>query len=131
MSHFPQANAKRRSPRVLLKGSVAAAVLAEGGERERAKLQTISINGGRLQLQHELSTGDFVEVAFQTRAGTICGMAEMLNPTQKHQSACLQPFRFIALADDDHRKLRMALDSARDRIFLDTADDQIQTPPSF
>jgi (p)ppGpp synthase/HD superfamily hydrolase len=131
MTHFPRTNANQRSPRVQLNGSVAAAVMAEGGQRARAKLQCISINGGLLQLQHELSTGDFVEIAFHTRSGAVHGMAEMLYPTRKFQSACLQPFRFIALADDDHRKLRMALDSALDRSFLDPVSEQIQTPPGF
>jgi hypothetical protein len=82
-------------------------------------------------LQQELSTGDFVEIAFHTRAGAIHGMAEMLNPTRKYQTACLQPFRFIALGDDDHRKLRMALDTALDRSFLDPVSAQLQTPPGF
>ncbi len=59
--------------------------MAEGGQRARAKLQTISITGGLLQLQHELSSGDFVEIAFHTRSGAIRGMAEMLNPTRKFQ----------------------------------------------
>jgi hypothetical protein len=102
--------------------------MAEDGQRERAKLQSISVNGGLLQLQHELSPGDFVEIAFHTREGAIRGMAEMLQPTRKYQSACLQPFRFIALGDDDHRKLRMALDSALDRRFLDPASDRLQAP---
>ncbi len=131
MTHFPQSNANQRSPRVQLYGSVAAAVLAGGGQRAPAKLQSISINGGLLQLQHELSAGDFVEIAFHTRSGAIHGMAEMLSPTRKFQSACLQPFRFIALADDDHRKLRMALDSALDRSFLGPVSEPMQTPPGF
>jgi hypothetical protein len=131
MTHFPQTNAHQRSPRVQLHGSVAAAVMAEGGQRARAKLQSISITGGLLQLQQALSTGDFVEIAFHTRAGAIHGMAEMLNPTRKFQSACLQPFRFIALGDEDHRKLRMALDSALDRSFLDPVSEQLQTPSGF
>jgi hypothetical protein len=105
--------------------------MAEGGQRARAKLQSISITGGLLQLQHELSTGDFVEIAFHTRSGAIHGMAEMLHPTRKFQSACFQPFRFIALGDEDHRKLRMALDSALDRSFLDTVSEQLKTPPAF
>ena len=66
MTHFPQSNVNQRSPRVQLFGSVTAAVMAEGGQRARAKLQTISITGGLLQLQQELSTGDFVEIAFHT-----------------------------------------------------------------
>jgi hypothetical protein len=131
MSHFPQTNPNRRSPRVQLNGSIAAAVTAQGGQRARAKLQSISFNGGLLELQHELSAGDFVEIAFHSRSGPIYGMAEMLHPTCKFQTACLQPFRFIALADDDHRKLRMALDSALDRTFLSRGSEQFQTPPKF
>src|ERR1700733_13489717 len=131
MTHFPRKNANRRSPRIQLHGSVAAAVMAEGGQRARAKLQSISINGGLLQLQQQLSTGDFVEIAFHTRSGAIHGMAEMLHPMPKFNSAFLQPFRFIALGDDDHRKLRMALDTALDRSFLDPVSEQLQTPPGF
>jgi len=131
MSHFPQTNVTRRSPRVQLNGSIAAAIMAEGGQRARAKLQSISVNGGLLQLPDELSTGDFVEIAFHTRSGTIHGMAEMLHPTRKLPSACLQPFRFVALADDDHRKLQMALDSALDRSFLDPVSEQVRTPPGL
>jgi len=127
MAHFPQADASRRAPRLLLNGSVWAAVHAQGGQQARAKLQSISITGGLLQLPRELSTGDFVEIAFHTRSGPIHGMAEMLQPTSKFQSACLQPFRFIALGDEDDRKLRMALDSALDRRFLDIAADQPAT----
>jgi hypothetical protein len=105
--------------------------MAEGGQRTRAKLQSISITGGLLQLQHELSAGDFVEIAFHTRSGAICGMAEMLHPTRKFQSACLQPFRFIALADEDERKLRMSLECAMDRSFLDPVSERPQTPKAF
>jgi hypothetical protein len=131
MTHFPQNNANRRSPRVQLYGSVAAAVLAEGGQRARAKLQSISINGGLLLLQQQLSAGDFVEIAFHTRSGAIHGMAEMLRPTRDSQTPCFQPFRFIALADDDHRKLRRALDSALDRTVPASVPQQVQAPPGF
>jgi len=127
MSHFPQTDANRRAPRIHLNGSVAAAIHSEGGERTRAKLQLLSINGGLLQLQKELSVGDFIEIAFHTRSGPIHGMAEMLPPTRKFQSACLQPFRFIALGDDDHRKLRMALESLFDRKFLESIAENLPT----
>ena len=123
MSHFPQTDANRRAPRVQLNGSIAAAIHAESGERARAKLQSLSINGGLLQLPAEMSVGDFIEIAFHTRSGPIHGMAEMLPPTRKYQSACLQPFRFIALGDDDHRKLRMALDALQDRRLLDSISE--------
>jgi len=131
MTHFPLNNSQQRSPRVKLNGSVAAAVIADGGDKARAKIQSISINGGLLQLPHELSAGDFVEIAFHTRSGSIRGMAEMLQPTRKFQSACMQPFRFIALEDDDHRKLSMALDCALDRRFLDPVSGEQQSPSGF
>jgi len=131
MTHFPHSNANQRSPRIQLNGSVGAAILADGGQRARAKLQSISITGGLLQMQQALSAGDFVEIAFHTREGSVHGMAEMLQPMRKFQSACLQPFRFIALGDDDHRKLRMALDSALDRSFLDPVTDRVKTPPGL
>ena len=131
MTHFPQNHGTQRSPRVQLNGSVAAAIRAEGGQKARGKLQTISITGGVLQLPVELSAGDFVEIAFHTRSGAVHGMAEMLQPVRKFQSACLQPFRFVALGDDDHRKLRMALDTALDRSFLDPVSDQLKSPPGL
>jgi hypothetical protein len=131
MSHFPQSNVNQRSPRVQLHGSVAAAVMAEGGERASAKLQSISVTGGLLQLQHELAAGDFVEIAFQTPSGAIHGMAEMLHPARKFQSVCYQAFRFIALGDEDHERLRQALDSALDRGFLASPTEQTQRPPGF
>jgi hypothetical protein len=131
MTHFPQTDANRRAPRITLNGSVAAAIRAESGERARAKLQSLSITGGLLQLPQQLSTGDFVEIAFHTRSGLVHGMAEMLQPVRKFQSACLQPFRFIALGDDDHRKLRIALDTALDRSFLDPVSDRLRTPPGL
>jgi hypothetical protein len=124
MAHFPQPHAKHRSPRVQLNGSVGAAIQAESGQRGRAKLQTISTTGGLLELQGALANGDFVEIAFHTQEGAVRGMAEMLAPTSKFQSVCLQPFRFIALSDDDHRKLRMALASALGRVFIDPATDR-------
>jgi hypothetical protein len=127
MSHFPQTDAHRRAPRVHLNGTVAASIHGESGERARAKLQSLSITGGLLQVQSALSPGDFIEIAFHTRSGSIHGMAEMLPPAGKYQSACLQPFRFIALGDDDHRKLRMALDSVLDRQFIESISDSPKT----
>jgi hypothetical protein len=115
MTHFPQPHPTRRAPRVQLGGSVPAAIQRDDGQRAKAKLQTISSTGGLLHLARALEQGDFVEVAFQTKSGPVHGMAEMLTPTRKLVEGYLQPFRFIALGDDDHRKLRIALDSVLDR----------------
>ena len=124
MTHFPQPHPTRRATRVQLGGTVPAAIRLDDGQRMRGKLQTISTTGGLLNLGQPLSDGDFVEIAFQTRSGPVQGMAEMLSPLNKFTKGCLQPFRFIALGDEDHRKLRMALDSAVDQGFLSTRPNQ-------
>jgi len=92
--------------------------MLEDGQRAKGRLQTLSVTGGLLRLPKALEHGDFVEVSFQTQSGTVHGMAEMLNPTRSVPDGTLQPFRFIALADDDHRTVRMLVDSASDRDFL-------------
>jgi len=118
MTHFPQPHPSRRAARVQLGDSVLAAIRLEDGRRAKAKLQTISATGGLLALPSSLAQGDFVEVAFQTQSGPVHGMAEVLSPTRKTTSGVLQPFRFVALEDEDHRRLRSSLDSVADRSVL-------------
>ena len=115
MTHFPQPHPSRRAARVQLGESVLAAIQLEDGRRTKAKLKTISTTGGLLRMAHQLSQGDFVEVAFQTESGPVHGMAEILSPTQLTTNGVLQPFRFIALEDDDHRRLRTSVDHVADR----------------
>jgi hypothetical protein len=45
-------------------------------------------------------------------------MAEVLSPMLKMAEGVLQPFRFVALEDDDHRRLRTSLDHVVDRKLL-------------
>jgi len=128
MTHFPQVHPQKRSPRIQLGGSVPALVMLEDGQRAKGKLQTISVTGGLLRLGRSLSQGDFVEVAFQTQSGPVRGMAEMLTPVRAASDGSLQPFRFVALGDDDHRALRMAVDSVADRSFLGIRSSQWSAP---
>jgi len=118
MTHFPQPHPSRRAARVQLGDSVLAAIRLEDGRRAKAKLQTISVTGGLLRLPRSLAQGDFVEVAFQTQSGPVHGMAEVLSPMRKTDDGVLQPFRFVALEDDDHRRLRTSLDQVVDRNLL-------------
>ena len=115
MTHFPQAHPSRRAARVQLGASVLAAIRLEDGRRTKAKLQSISTTGGLLQMPCSLGNGSFVEVAFQTHSGPVHGMAEILTPMRKTTDGVLQPFRFVALEDDDHRRLRTSLDHVADR----------------
>jgi hypothetical protein len=130
MTHFPQPHPQNRAPRVQLNGAVLAAIQSDGGQRTRAKLQTISATGGVLEVLRAFEQGDFVEIAFQTRSGPVRGMAEMLIARRADQG-CLQPFRFIALDDDDHQKLRMALDSMIDRTIDSIHPSLSQAPRQF
>jgi hypothetical protein len=118
MTHFPQPHPSRRAARVQLGDSVLAAIRLEDGRRTKAKLQTISTTGGLLQLPHSLGRGSFVELAFQTQSGQVHGMAEILPPAGKTSDGILQPFRFVALEDDDNRRLRTSLDNVADRNLL-------------
>jgi len=131
MTHFPQPHPTKRAARVQLGGSVLAAVRFDDGQRSRAKLYSISVTGGLLKLAKPLSQGDFVEIGFQTKVGAVIGMAEMLSPTRKATDGTLQPFRFIALGDDDHRNLRMALQSVADQSYLGTSTLQNSPPKSL
>jgi hypothetical protein len=115
MTHFPQPHPSRRAARVQLGDSVLAAIRLEDGRRAKAKLQTISATGGLLRIAQSLGQGDFVEVAFQTQAGPVHGMAEVLSPMRKTSDGVLQAFRFVALEDDDHRRLRTTLDHVTER----------------
>ena len=67
-------------------GVVLASVQRENGRRAKGKLHSVSLTGGTLRLGRALGEGDFVEVAFQTLAGKVAGLAEMLNPVQKRAS---------------------------------------------
>jgi hypothetical protein len=131
MTHFPQPHPSRRAARVQLGESVLAAIRLEDGRRTRAKLQSISITGGLLQIAQSLAQGDFVEVAFQTKSGPVHGMAEVLGPTRKTAAGVLQPFRFVALEDDDHRRLRTSLDHVADRDLLGLKSSVFSLPKSM
>jgi|SRR5215831_2608571 len=130
MTHFPQPHPQRRATRVHVNGSIGALVILEDGQRAKGKLQTISVTGGLLRLTKALGNGDFVEVAFQTQSGPVRGMAEMLVPMRSVIDGAMQPFRFVALGDDDHRNLRMIVDSASDRSFLGMRSSQWAPPKS-
>src|SRR5262249_32046433 len=118
MTHFPQPHPSRRAARIQLGDSVLAAIRLEDGRRTKANLQTISVTGGLLRLDRSLGQGDFVGVAFQTQAGPVHGLAEVLSPMKKLDNSVLQPFRFVAIEDDDHRRLRSSLDHVVERSSL-------------
>lgn len=118
MTHFPQPHPSRRAARVQLGASILAAIRLPDGRQAKAKLQTISATGGVLQLPRSLGQGDLIEIAFQTQSGPVHGMAEILSPTRKASDCVLQPFRFVALEDEDNRRLHTSLDHVESRNLL-------------
>ena len=115
MPYFPQPHPVNRQPRLKVRGSVVVAIRSEGAQVVRAKLHELSTTGGLLLLSKAFEQGDFVEVAFPTSKGTVHGMAELLAAKAESTTGCLQPFRFVALADEDHTRLRTALESVSDQ----------------
>ena len=128
MTHFPQPHPSRRAARVQLGASVLAAIRLEDGRHAKAKLQTVSVTGGLLQLPRALGQGDLVEVAFQTQSGPVRGMAEILSPMRKTTEGVLQAFRFVAIEDDDHRRLLTSLDHVTDRSLLGLKSSAFNMP---
>ncbi len=71
------------------------------GQRTCADLRVISLTGGLLSLSQPVVQGSRVKLMFLTGTGSVLGGAEMLRPVTN----ALQPFRFVSLAADDHRRL--------------------------
>jgi PilZ domain-containing protein len=129
MTHFPQLNAQRRATRIQFGSTIPALVKLEDGQRTKGKLQSISLTGGCLHMNKPLHQGDLVEVAFQIETTDVQGMAEMLSPRRATEGVS-QPFRFIALDDDDHRALSKAVDLVSDQSFLKMRSS-LSSPPKL
>lgn len=116
MAHYPQCNPLHRATRLQL-ATTPALIKLDNGHHANASLQIVSTTGGLLQLTRALGEGDFVELAIQSKSGDIHGMAEMLRPMRSAPGSVFQPFRFVALGDDDHQILNTLIESASDSTF--------------
>jgi hypothetical protein len=135
MTHFPQTHPQNRAQRVQFGSTIPVVIKLTDGRSARAKLQTISETGGMLRLAGALEQGNLVEVTIETASGAVKAMAEILEPTRKSKDGTrdgiLQPFRFIALEDNDHQTLRNALDSRVDKDFLGLRSSQWVAPKRY
>jgi hypothetical protein len=80
-------------------------------------LAVISSTGGLLCLSKPLIRGTRVKVMFLTQRGPVLGAAEMLNPVSWTE----QPFRFVALAYGDQRRLQ-AITGCSAKLEMPTAE---------
>jgi hypothetical protein len=97
----------QRSPRVRLPRMTPAVLRSQDGSRRQGELEMVSLTGGLVCVPRPLDRGSLVKLMFMTHAGAILGSAEMLKPI----SSDLQPFRFVALDEDDQHKLSAAIQS--------------------
>ena len=102
MTRNQQSENQWRSPRLQFAHTTPAVLRVESGQRIRGTLQVISQTGGLLCLSSPLSQGLRVKLMCLTDAGALLGTAEMLASV----SATKQPFRFLAMNEDDQRRLR-------------------------
>ena len=110
MTYLPHSQMNWRSPRVQPADIMPAVLRLPDGRRHRGKLETLSLTGGLLSMSNMLDRGSRVKLMFLTQTGPVLGAAEMLTPV----STARQPFRFIAIEEDDQRRLRAVIQSSLD-----------------
>ena len=100
MTHPPPPLAAR-APRVRATEYTPAVLRFQSGDCVTGSLEVFSSTGGLLCLSKPLIRGSRIKVMFLTQKGPVLGAAEMLSPVSWTQ----QPFRFVALAYGDQRRL--------------------------
>ena len=114
MPQQSQSEARSRSPRLNFVRRTTAVLRLPSGEQVQGTLQVISVTGGLLCLSSPLNQGSSLKLMFRAETGLVVGTAEMLIPI----SPTLQPFRFVAIDEDDRRRLSDAIQSSVDRTRL-------------
>ena len=85
------------------------------GARFSGKLEVVSATGGLVCLPRPVWQGALTKLVFLTSAGLVLGLAEMLGPVSWE----LQPFRFLALYDDDRSRLERAIRTSLEQMQRD------------
>src|SRR5258708_31858590 len=98
----PPPSLARRAPRIRTPARQPAVLRFQSGDCVTGRLEVFSSTGGLLCLSKPLIRGTRIKVMFLTQRGPVLGAAEMLSPLSWTQ----QPFRFVALAYADQRRLQ-------------------------
>jgi hypothetical protein len=110
MSPTTSAQKDQRGSRVKLLGSSLALVLLQNGRQIRTRINQLSVNGALLSLEAPVNEGIQVTILFHLGFATIRCRAAMLFPMWATQG-CLQPLKFLELADSDRACLAHELDA--------------------
>jgi hypothetical protein len=113
MAHFPQCDPTRRAPRKQLAETIPINIVVDGRVGIHGTLQTISSTGGCALVTTEISEGALAEVVVTTKFGPVRAIAEMLKVKVSGTNKA-QPFRFIALSEDDQERLKYTLQELRE-----------------
>jgi hypothetical protein len=100
----------QRGTRVKLGGSILVLVLLENGRQIRGRMNQLSVNGGLVSLEQPLDESIRVTVLFHIGLTSIRCRAQMLFPMWATQG-CLQPFRFLELAEASRSSLGRELET--------------------
>lgn len=102
MAHFPQPQRNVRAPRVRVPEPEPVVFMADN-TRIKGVLQNLSITGGMVRLARRCAPGALAELQMKTRNGPVHALVEVLDSADGPGAG--QPFRFVALGDDDHDRL--------------------------
>jgi hypothetical protein len=108
MAYFPHV-ANSRSPRTSLPRPIPIDFRLESG-LVRGDLHVVSATGGRARTSKPIGTGSVVELMMGTPDGPVRGIVEILKARQMIHG-WVQPFRFLALADEDFDRLKRVIDT--------------------
>ncbi len=107
MAHFPHPHSSVRAPRVRVPNAEPVIFIVDG-KKVPAVLQKLSITGGVARLSVKIISGTLAELKLNTMEGPVSGIVEILAPIAT-AGLPSQPFRFIALNEDDHKRLKATL----------------------
>jgi hypothetical protein len=106
MAQFPQSQSGKRSPRVRVPNEELVRFKIDGTVFP-AVLHRLSLTGGLAEFAGPVAAGNVAEVQLNTKLGPVSGLVEFLR--QQNSRPGSHPFRFIALADGDYRRLNTTL----------------------
>jgi hypothetical protein len=108
MNALPQPMPDCRATRLKLAQVTPAVLRFPDGRRSQGQLEVVSLTGGMLYLPKPVDPDSHVKLMFVTPAGSVLATAEILRPVSVTQ----QPFRFVALEQDDRRRLQTSIQSS-------------------
>jgi hypothetical protein len=111
MAHFPQPHNRLRAARIRVPHNESVKVNL-GGSQVSAILHKLSMTGGLVQFDRQIGEVALAEVVFATASGPVNALVEFLSPDPK-EAAASQPFRFVALDDEDYHRLASTLQFMR------------------